>query len=35
MKIKEFSNDRCVLFESDVMEFSVVTDGKFEIIQSG
>jgi hypothetical protein len=35
VKIKEFSNGRCVLFESDIMEFSGVADGNREIIRSG
>jgi hypothetical protein len=35
VKIKEFKNGSCVLFESDIMEFSAVTDEKSEIIQSG
>jgi len=35
VKIKEFKNGSCVLFESDIMEFSGVTDGNCDIIQSG
>jgi len=35
VKIKEFENGSCVLYGSDIMEFSGVTVGNCEINQSG